>query len=96
MEKYELALVVKPLLPEDVQTKVIAEVTKAVTKLGGTLSEKEVWGKKHLAYPIKGHQEAYYAFYALELPTGKADALNRALKLMSDVLRFLTVKEDNL
>lgn len=96
MEKYELALLMKPLLPEDIKEKVMAEVEKVVAKLGGKIEEKEVWGKRHLAYPIKGHEEGYYLFTTLEISSDKLDSLSKSLKLMSDVLRFLVLNEKQL
>lgn len=96
MLKYEVPVVAKPLLPEDIKTKVIPSIQKIVEKLGGKLTVKDEWGKRHLAYQIKGIDEGYYIFFALELDATKVDQFNKAMMLTQDVLRFLVIKEENL
>jgi small subunit ribosomal protein S6 len=96
MTSYELALLVKPLLPEDIKNKVVKEIETTVTKLEGKMSLKEDWGKRHLAYPIKGHQEGHYLFYKVELDGKSAKQVQDSLKLIKDVLRFLLIREDEL
>ncbi|MBL8014806.1 MAG: 30S ribosomal protein S6 [Candidatus Doudnabacteria bacterium] len=103
LKSYELALLVKPLLPFDVQQKVISPLTEFVKKSGGAMTPvkddagKDIeLAKKHLAYPIKKHEEGYYGFYSLQLPANKAKELERQLKFNTDVLRFLLISEDKL
>jgi len=96
MQRYELPVLVKPLLPDDIKGKVVAKMEEIVKNLNGTLETKEVWGKKHLAYPIKKHQEGYYIFFTLELDPANIGELQKSLRLMNDVLRFMLIKEDKL
>lgn len=96
MNAYELALVVKPLLPDDVKTKVTSELEKLVEKLEGKISVKEEWGKRHLAYPIKGHEEGYYVFFKVELSSDKTQQFQAQLRQVKDVLRFLLISENEL
>jgi small subunit ribosomal protein S6 len=96
MEHYEVALLLKPLLPDDIKNRVVGAIQKLTSSLGGELETKEVWGKKHLAYSIKGHEEGYYIFFKLELAPAQVKEFSRSLRLMSDVLRFLVIKETEL
>lgn len=96
MPVYELPLVIKPLLPDDVRDKVVASIEETVKKMGGSLETTQVWGKKHLAYPIKGHEEGYYIFFKLVLDADKVKQLEKTIKLIPDVLRFLIISEENL
>lgn len=97
-EKYELAILVKPLLPQDVQQKVIDPLTETVKKFGGTMialkdeSGKEIEvTKKHLAYAIQNHEEGYYGFYELNVLPNQVKDLEKQLKFNADVLRYLII-----
>lgn len=96
MRTYEVPVVVKPLLPEDVKAKVVPAISKLAEKNGGKLSIKDEWGKRHLAYAIKGIEEGYYIFFNLELEAAKLAEFEKGLKLIPDVLRFLVIREDYL
>lgn len=96
MRKYELAMLLKPLLPEDVHNRIVPELTKIVTKLKGKLSVKEDWGKRHLAYDVQGLEEGYYIFFEMELDPAKTAQLEKAFVPMSDILRYLIIREDQL
>ena len=91
---YELVLVLKPLLPEDLKSKVLQKVEEYITAQGGKVGKKDVWGKKHLAYPIKKHEEGYYVLYTLTLSPDKTKEFEKELTLMGDVLRHMVVKLD--
>ncbi len=102
-----MPVLLKPLLPEDIKQKVITSIKDLAEKLGGTLEVKKdkegndmQWGKRHLAYPIvingSKHEEGYYIFFRLELPTTKLVEFRRGLTLMNDILRFLVIREDEL
>ncbi|MCA9379057.1 30S ribosomal protein S6 [Candidatus Dojkabacteria bacterium] len=100
---YEIPLLIKPVLPADVEQKVIEPTKKLVKKLGGELSiqvdkdgkELEV-SKRHLAYPIDGIEEGYYAFLKLVLDAAKLPELEKSRKFNQDVLRYLVIREDQL
>lgn len=98
MKKYELAVVIKPLLPEDIKQKVVAKIEAAAAELEGKISAKheEQWGKKHLAYRMKKNEEAFYAFFSLELAASNLKQFQRELSLFNDILRFLVIEEDQI
>jgi len=91
---YELVLVLKPLLPEDLKTKVLKKVEEYIAQEGGKLGKKDIWGKKHLAFPIKKHEEGYYVLYNFSISTDKLKEFEKELTLMGDVLRHMVVKLD--
>jgi small subunit ribosomal protein S6 len=93
---YELMVILKPLLPEDVRNKLLAGMTDVITKLDGKIELKDSWGKRHMAYKIKGHEEGYYIVYKVELPAGAAFKVQQEMKLMSDILRFVLLDESEL
>jgi small subunit ribosomal protein S6 len=94
MQKYEVAVLIKPLLPEDIKQKVLPAIADLATKLGGKTAVSQDWGKKHLAYPINGHEEGYYLFLNAEMAPAMVVKFERELRLMRDILRFLVIRED--
>lgn len=93
--KYELMLILKPLLPEEIKSKVIKNIEKLTTESDGSVLSTDVWGKRHLAYPIKKHEEGYYILYEVELSRLKVKEFDRKLALINGVLRFLRVQKDS-
>lgn len=94
---YELMLIVRPLVPEDIRNKLLDGIASIVNKEeGGKFELKDSWGKRHLAYRIKGHDEGYYLIYNLALPTSAMQKLKQALRLMPDIIRFIAIKDSEL
>ena len=94
INKYELMVILKPLLPEDIRSGIQKRIEKYVKDAKGEVLVTDVWGKRHLAYAIKKHDEGYYLVYQVKLDTEFSDKFQRELKLMSDILRFILIKTD--
>ncbi len=93
-KKYELMVILKPLLPEDIRFGIQKKLEKLVKTSGGEITKLDPWGKRHLAYPIKKHDEGYYLVYQLTLDPEFSDKFQGELKLMNDILRFLLINLD--
>ncbi|KXK26638.1 MAG: 30S ribosomal protein S6 [candidate division WS6 bacterium OLB20] len=93
--KYELMVILKPLLPEDIRAGVQKKLETLVKKAKGSVVNVDAWGKRHLAYPIEKHEEGYYIVYDLELDPSKVEEFQKELNLISDVLRSLLSKKDS-
>lgn len=87
-----MMVVLKPLLPDDIRKAVHKNITKTVNDLGGEVVDVDAWGKRYLAYKIKGHNEGYYILYQYNIPAKSVNELNRQMKLKQEVIRFMIVK----
>ena len=85
-------VVLKPLLPDDIRKSVHKNIVNTVSDMGGEVSDVDAWGKRYLAYKIKGHNEGYYILYRFNLPADQINELNRQMKLKQEVIRFMIVK----
>ncbi len=92
--KYELMMILKPFLPEDVRKKLLENIEGCIKKFKGEVEKEDIWGKRHLAYKIKGHEEGYYVLYDLSLPSNEVKSLEAELKLIGDILRFMIVRKE--
>ena len=95
LRNYEMMIILKPLLPDDVRKAVHKSIVDLVKELGGEVKDVDAWGKRYLAYEIKGHKEGYYIVYIFSLEADNLKELKRKLNLNTEVLRFLIVKVDN-
>lgn len=84
------------MLPEDIKAKVLSSIESHVKNAKGSIHSADVWGKRHLAYNIKKHEEGYYIVYKLSLKKELVSEFSNQLKLTNGVLRFLLLKESEL
>ncbi len=89
LRKYEMMVVIKASLPDTQKKQALKKITDQLVTLGGSIEEEQVWGKRHLAFPIKKQQEGYYVVYNLFMRPEQAAEFNRLLNIDSDVLRFI-------
>ncbi len=94
MNKYELALVVNAKIEDDARVAVIEKAKEYITRFGGTVTEVEEWGKKRLAYEIQKMREGYYYFIQFEADATCPIELEKHVRIMENVLRYLVVKKE--
>ena len=95
MPGYELVFILNADLSEDDFTRVLGKVNDQITKLGGTVTETNQWGKRRLAYPIKKQAEGNYVLEKVQIKQTALKELDVSLKLSEDVLRYLFVRENS-
>lgn len=89
---YEIMIMFKPLLPDDVRKSVHKDIIALMKEVGGDVEDVDVWGKRYLSYKIKGHNEGYYIVYQVNIPTNKVAEVNRKLRLKQEILRYVVTK----
>ena len=95
MPGYELVFILNANLTDDDSAKLLEKVNDQITKLGGTVSETNMWGKRKLAYPIKRQVEGSYVLKKVQMEPTALKELDASLKLTEDVLRYLAVRESS-
>lgn len=95
MNKYELALVVNAKVEDEVRDAVVAKAKDYIARYNGTVTEVEEWGKKRLAYEIQKMHEGFYYFIQFEADSTCPAELERHMRIMDNVLRYLIVKKDD-
>jgi small subunit ribosomal protein S6 len=63
---------------------------------GGTVAKIEYWGLRNLSYRIKKNRKGHYSLLAIDAPAEAVKEMERQLSLNEDVLRYLTVRVDEL
>ncbi len=93
MAEYEVAVLYHPDLEVDL-SKAEERVTKILADNGGTITATDNWGKRKLAYAIKGNEHAIYVFYTVEMPGEGVQRTEATLNITDEVIRFLITKPD--
>ena len=94
MTKYELALVVNAKIEDEERAAVVEKAKEYVTRYGGTITEVDEWGKKRLAYEIQKMREGFYYFIRFDANADCPAEVERHVRIMDNVLRFLCVRQD--
>jgi len=94
MSRYELALVVSAKIEDEARAAVVEKAKAYVTRFGGTITEVEEWGKKRLAYEVQKMREGFYYFIQFEAEATCPAELEKRVRIMENVLRYLVVKKE--
>ncbi len=63
---------------------------------GGKIDKIEYWGVKSLAYRINKNRKAHFTLFNVDAPAGAVAEMERQMRINEDVLRFLTVRVEEL
>ena len=94
MNKYELALVLSAKVEDEVREATLERAKEYITRYNGVISEVEEWGKKRLAYEIQKMHEGFYYFIQFEANSASPAEIERHVRIMDHVLRYLVVRKD--
>jgi small subunit ribosomal protein S6 len=79
------------------QVDALAEnASQIITDNGGKVEKTENWGLRSLAYRIAKNRKAHYVMLDLDAPPAAIAELERQSNINEDVIRFLTLKVDEL
>ena len=96
MRYYEHVFLLRQDLGPAQVDSVIDDLKKVVEERGGKVSKVEKWGLRPLAYRIGKNRKAHYVLFNLETPPEAVEELERIERISDDVIRFLTVRVEEL
>ncbi|MEQ8401740.1 MAG: 30S ribosomal protein S6 [Roseitalea porphyridii] len=67
-----------------------------ISEHGGSVDKVESWGLKSLQFRIKKNRKAHYTLLNVNAPAEAVHELERQQRIHEDVLRYMTVKVDEL
>ncbi|EOT22562.1 30S ribosomal protein S6 [Lachnospiraceae bacterium KK002] len=94
MNKYELALVVNAKIEDEERAAVVEKAKEYITRFGGTITNVDEWGKKRLAYEIQKMREGFYYFIQFDANADCPAEIEKRVRILDNVLRFLCVRQD--
>lgn len=89
---YETVFIVNPDVSQENAQKLTDDLVSRVEKSGGRIVKREYWGNRPLAYPIAKRKRGHYFLLLIDGEAKAIQTLEQALRLDEHVMRFLTVK----
>ena len=96
MAFYETTMIIRPDLTGQQAEQVGTKYAGVIKDAKGKLVKTENWGLRTLAYRVKKHRKGHYVMLGFEAKGDVVSELERQLKISDDVLRFLTVRVEEL
>jgi small subunit ribosomal protein S6 len=91
--QYETTIILNPSLDESERNKVKERVVGIITEqFGGEILKADDWGRRQLAYPIAKESQGYYLYWRYMAPGNCVAELERILRILDAVVKFLTVR----
>ena len=94
MNKYEMTVIVSAKIEDEARNNTIEKVKEYITRFGGNVTNVDEVGKKRLAYEIQHQKEGFYYFIQFESDSSCPVEVEKMVRIMEDVMRFLCVRLD--
>jgi small subunit ribosomal protein S6 len=69
---------------------------KVIADGGGSVSKRENWGLRTMAYKIKKNRKGHYVLLNIDAPATAVHEMERQMRINEDILRYMTVRVDEL
>ena len=89
---YETVFIAEPEISNDQVDQLINKVKQAVTANQGTITGEDRWGRRRLAYPIRGHREGFYVILGFSSESGAVSAIEHLYNVTDSVMRHMTTR----
>jgi small subunit ribosomal protein S6 len=96
MPLYETVVIARSEITQAQADAVADAVIAQLEADGGSVQKREYWGLRGLAYRIKKNRKGHYILLGLNAPSPAVKELERQLTLNEDVLRFMTVRVEEI
>ncbi|MBU2082264.1 30S ribosomal protein S6 [Patescibacteria group bacterium] len=90
---YELAYLLTPDISEDKIEAEVSELKDFIAKNGGSVIQADLPEKRHLAYPVKKQNFAYFGVVYFNSDTESLDKIKKALVFYKKVLRYMLLNK---
>jgi small subunit ribosomal protein S6 len=88
------------LARQDVSAQQVEELTAqikgVIEQMGGKVAKVEQWGVKSLSYRLRKNRKAHFTLLEVDAPPAAINEIERQERLNEDVIRYLSVRVDEL
>jgi small subunit ribosomal protein S6 len=96
MTTYETIYILRPDLGEELVDQAIAKYQGLLKDQGAENLEVQHRGRRRLAYEIRKFREGIYVQMNYDAPGTAVAVMERAMRISDDVIRYLTVKPEEI
>ena len=90
--EYETIYVLRPDVIPESAARIAHRVEEVVAREGGKLTLVETWGRRQLAYAVGRYRRGIYLYVKYVGFGGIVSELERNLRMLDDVIKFITVQ----
>ncbi|MCK5376809.1 MAG: 30S ribosomal protein S6 [Acidobacteria bacterium] len=94
MSLYELGVIIDPEVPPEDETATLERLEGIINEAGGEVFEKDAWGRRQLAYPIRKKNYGVYHFWKVNVGGEVLEKLNFEMRTNDAVMRSLILNMD--
>lgn len=94
MRPYETLVVLSNQLGAE-QAALVERCSEIIKAQGGAVDASHDWGSRKLAYPIAKQNDGHYYLIEYQGPPEAVSELERNLRIMDGVLRFMSVQQEH-
>jgi small subunit ribosomal protein S6 len=91
---YETMYILRPDIGDEAVDQAIDKYQSILKENGAEIVETQHRGKRRLAYEIDRQREGFYIQMNFKSDGSQIAQMERAMRLSSEVIRYLTVKQD--
>jgi small subunit ribosomal protein S6 len=96
MALYESVIIGRQDLTLSQFESLIEEFISVLKSQDGDVKKREYWGLRNLAYKINKNRKGHYTLLNIDAPTSAISEFERLMGLHEDIVRFLTIKIDEI
>ena len=88
---YETIFIINPDSDNAVLEQTIADVRGLIESNGYEVKKLDPWGRRRLAYEVKGHTEGYYVLMVFESEPDFIEQLQRYYRITESIIKYMVV-----
>jgi small subunit ribosomal protein S6 len=92
--EYETIFILRPGTTNDGVSEVNERVRGIIESMSGKVLKVDNWGKRRLAYEIQKERKGIYLYWQYLATRGVVEEIERNLRMLDAVVRYMTVKID--
>jgi small subunit ribosomal protein S6 len=96
MPLYEHVFLARQDLGAQQVEELTVQLKGVIEQLGGSVAKTEYWGVKSLSYRLHKNRKAHFTLFNVDAPPAALAEVERQERLSEDVLRYLTIRVDEL
>ncbi len=85
---------------QDISAPQVETLTDTFTEIisggGGSVTKREYWGLRNLAYRIKKNRKGHYMLLNIDAPSEAIQEMERNMRISEDILRYMTIRVEEL
>lgn len=93
VNKYESVFIAEPEISTEQVDELLSKIKTTVTGHQGSVVSEDRWGRRRLAYSIRGHREGFYALVHIAAEPTVVSALDHLYNVSGSIIRYLTVRQ---